>query len=84
MCVLLCRCLIPECESPTNATFNANWLPDAIPKKCYRNNHIQTNVTDGMCTAKWFNQSDVIKCDAFVVENSMDSLASKVSEGPGE
>ncbi|XP_050079873.1 uncharacterized protein LOC126567701 [Anopheles maculipalpis] len=70
------RCLVPECELPTTAVYNPDWLNGSMPfhvdARCQRLQY-HTNDTDPFqieeCSSEDFNPSDIVACDRFVFKS---------------
>lgn len=65
--------------------FTAEWLKYAIPYKddrpdaCLRYEYIApVDITSGTCSTSNFNQSNVIRCDSFIIKNNEERLVSRV------
>ena len=91
----MCRCLVPECESIENATYNEDWIKDVLPGKVsassgifqpeicskyiYKNETRESNET---CAAHWFDHEQE-KCNKWVFDLSERTIVNDVSASTG-
>lgn len=85
---LLCSCLIPECETLETATFEPDWLQNAVPfqnKKPLHCKRYAFNSTDhgslwrSECTKNDFDTSNIIRCNTFKYRTDELSVLNEVS-----
>ncbi|XP_076246545.1 solute carrier family 22 member 21 [Calliopsis andreniformis] len=72
------RCLVPECEDPTNTKFDVPWAANSVPdisemSKCTR--YVVKNPTGG-CTNQSFSNV-TRKCDAWIYDSSENTILSE-------
>jgi len=85
---ICCRCLVPGCDDPTNASYFSPFLPEAIPPadhddaQNYRPHQCQMymsyiNATNLACSMGHFSRHTVA-CDAWVYEDNEHTIVGEV------
>lgn len=81
------RCFIPECEPIGSGAFDPDWLNatipyiDGRPQPCYRYEYVPPlEMNIAACSAENFNQSNVVRCNSFIIRNNQETLASHVKK----
>lgn len=72
------RCWVPECEPSDSTDFNANWTKYAIFDSCSRYAYIPPTGDDS-CSEQNFNQSQIIPCNGYIIEDHEERLINHVS-----
>lgn len=85
--LLLCSCSIPECETLKSATFEPDWLHNAMPFENKKPVHCQRyafNSTNhgslwlSECTKDDFDSSNILRCNKFKYRTDEISILNEV------
>lgn len=81
--VIIFRCLVPECEDPTNTSYHRPWFSengDSITYRCIRSKPLNKTIFNEKCPRNMFHEYEIDLCTQWVFDKSERTMMSDVSD----